>query len=993
MAIYYVSSSGGNDSNSGTSTGSPWKTLNQARGAMSSGDTVYLKKGDTWREAASIVDANVTWDAYGSGDKPLIMGSNSITGWAHHSGSVYSAYCSTAPNIVFIDGNEGRKRSSSGNCISEYDWYYSSNILYLNASGDPDTEYTTLGVEAEDRSYCIFTDGYDNLTIKNIQFWGAENGIDLTRSDNSRIESCLAAYNFKAGIKSFASNDMYIGYNTCYENGELGIRHTANTYSGSNVGGNDATIEWNVCYDNGSWTYAEWYQSSIPGQWAVYTGNIKLWGRKTEVNRCVVQHNICYNAGPFGGEGNGGDWLNGTRDWDEIAGCGIGIWIDETGDHNVVRYNTVYDSNSSGIDVEQTDYTQTYMNVCYANAIGADYTGQIRVRRYPQHNKTYNNICLGPGYAGIAAEHTQAYNGDYNYNIFKNNICYGNTFEFFACRGAMNAHKTTGDNHDGTGNVWDYNLFGPQRASFCRVGSTTGWADTLSTYADVEASKRYNGSTHSIPYVPTFVSTAASNFRPLTDSPQVNAGVDVGLAVDFDQIVLPQGGVYDVGAFEYTEDAGVPSATAAIGFVVTDFALPEFTVQQYSEGGEFLDKVVIGDGSGDYLTVSAWNAARGGLNVGETCVTQQVKPRAIFRSVGTSDTIRATMTKADWGDTSAAYHPVIYTEPAYRYGIGVPTTGSFSRMETSDQCSIRSEVNHLEIIGLHAVNTAQDAYDSPIVLVSCEGVKVVESVFTVDANGQNDCRGVAEKNCSVGSNYIRNNLIYGITGDTGQGGAVFSETRSGGTLLVHNTGVIDSDVAFRETSGVGTFEANMCYAFGGTADFAGSWQGTSNGYVNSPMGSGSINLSTSSAAAIFRNYTGGDFRVKDNASPLAGGGPTLYGHATLPVTVDLEGGVRPSSGNASVGPYEQSGITVGLSLPTLSFDALLTGQSTSTGQTAFVLDRPSFGIMTHDADEAVIVGLSLPRPKYLVPTSEAELIAGYRAGRKPSVDVLKWWWQ
>jgi len=49
---YYISSSTGNDSNSGTSQSSPWKTLQKVsaashNGQINAGDSFLLKQGDT----------------------------------------------------------------------------------------------------------------------------------------------------------------------------------------------------------------------------------------------------------------------------------------------------------------------------------------------------------------------------------------------------------------------------------------------------------------------------------------------------------------------------------------------------------------------------------------------------------------------------------------------------------------------------------------------------------------------------------------------------------------------------------------------------------------------------------------------------------------------------------------------------------------------------------------------------------------------------------
>ncbi len=74
---YYVSSSAGSDSNSGTSPAAVWKTFSAAgnhvnSGSFNPGDVIYLKRGYTWNEQlippSSGASGNpIQFDAYGSG--------------------------------------------------------------------------------------------------------------------------------------------------------------------------------------------------------------------------------------------------------------------------------------------------------------------------------------------------------------------------------------------------------------------------------------------------------------------------------------------------------------------------------------------------------------------------------------------------------------------------------------------------------------------------------------------------------------------------------------------------------------------------------------------------------------------------------------------------------------------------------------------------------------------------------------------------------------
>lgn len=76
-ASYYVAASG-SDGNPGTAA-LPWQSVSKVnRTALSPGDTVYFKRGDSWNEllypASGTIGKVVTYDAYGTGGAPIIRG-------------------------------------------------------------------------------------------------------------------------------------------------------------------------------------------------------------------------------------------------------------------------------------------------------------------------------------------------------------------------------------------------------------------------------------------------------------------------------------------------------------------------------------------------------------------------------------------------------------------------------------------------------------------------------------------------------------------------------------------------------------------------------------------------------------------------------------------------------------------------------------------------------------------------------------------------------
>ncbi|MHB0878238.1 MAG: hypothetical protein ACYC5O_19555, partial [Anaerolineae bacterium] len=78
---YYVNSSTGSDSNSGTSSSAPWRSLAPVHSRnFVAGDTINLAAGSTFDGGLVINDSGstsspITFQAYGSGNKPVIRNS------------------------------------------------------------------------------------------------------------------------------------------------------------------------------------------------------------------------------------------------------------------------------------------------------------------------------------------------------------------------------------------------------------------------------------------------------------------------------------------------------------------------------------------------------------------------------------------------------------------------------------------------------------------------------------------------------------------------------------------------------------------------------------------------------------------------------------------------------------------------------------------------------------------------------------------------------
>ena len=82
---YYVDATGGSDSNAGTSSSAPWKSLAKVNGTtFQAGDQILLKAGQVWSgllwpKGSGVSGSPITLSSYGTGARPRIDGASRVT--------------------------------------------------------------------------------------------------------------------------------------------------------------------------------------------------------------------------------------------------------------------------------------------------------------------------------------------------------------------------------------------------------------------------------------------------------------------------------------------------------------------------------------------------------------------------------------------------------------------------------------------------------------------------------------------------------------------------------------------------------------------------------------------------------------------------------------------------------------------------------------------------------------------------------------------------
>jgi parallel beta-helix repeat protein len=516
---YYVDATNGNDLNNGISQETPWKKIEKINNSkFNSGDQILFKKGEIWREMLNILSSGsketpIIFGSYGTGVKPEIRGTLLLSSnWALYGTNIYftTLYSTTEANQAWeMDVFLQNKRQRLSDLRAYGDWFHDmvNNKLYVYKNSIP------TNVEVSQLARCISVVRQNYIKIENLK---------LTRSNSYGIQWMESNYLNLDGLEvTYCYCEGAIAYNPINPSNFITIQNSEIAFNGSSgilVNGEnyDILIQNNVVHHNCR------VQTDDDGH--KWNAGIKIWG-DSRADRAIIQYNHVYES------------LS-----DGLWARGAGIWVDEWGDDAIIRYNNIHNNALHGIWIEHTNGQKVYYNIVYNCGYSFDYGDGITVNRNCSNNEIYNNTVYNCNQSGISCTGSPTpLANDMTGNIFKNNISFGNKKFALKCeRGGEN------DGFYGSGNIYEYNCFGPELNSFI----TWGVANThISTYAEWEI--LYGKNSNSIKVIPNFMDENNFDFHLRSNSACIDAGIAVGLSRDYDNIPIYQGRSVEVGAFEY----------------------------------------------------------------------------------------------------------------------------------------------------------------------------------------------------------------------------------------------------------------------------------------------------------------------------------------------------------------------------------------------------------------------------------------------------------
>ncbi|MET3921626.1 hypothetical protein [Arthrobacter sp. UYEF20] len=299
---YYVSAAG-SDSNSGTSSSAPWKSLSKVNSiVLTPGDTVSFRRGDAWTGGlvttqSGTSTAPITLNGYGSGNSPTITGGKSgncirINGNYTIVDGLRGVSCGYAGISVTGDRNTVRNSSASSNAVgikagtgSDFGKYTgntvtNNNIMNVNTRGTNCGTSQAVNCSDDSGAFGVLINGNDNELSAN-----TVSGSSATSFDYGLDGGAFEIYN---GNRNNIHHNVALDNNAFSEIGRSSGTADGNTFrynlirstcgancseakgliargSGTSFGPTNGTIfEFNTVYLNGTQSQAIVCHASCP---------------------------------------------------------------------------------------------------------------------------------------------------------------------------------------------------------------------------------------------------------------------------------------------------------------------------------------------------------------------------------------------------------------------------------------------------------------------------------------------------------------------------------------------------------------------------------------------------------------------------------------------------------------------------------------------------------------------------------------------------------
>jgi len=489
--VYYVDSAVGKDTNSGTSTSAPWKTLAKVSShSYAAGDQILLKRGSSWREQISVPSSGasgkpIVFGAYGTGSPPLINASDLVGNWSSAGGYIYRASISWAPSHVWYNGTLLTKVSGLSSLTSAQKWYYSSGALYVWAPGGVNPNGHAL--EADHRSRAIDINGKSYITI---------NDLSMKNSTSSLVATYNGAH---ITVENSALKNAWVGVYASAASPYLVVDHNTMVVDSGYAGGRDFVFVSSTSADN-------------PVVSNNVVGDIRGF--------VAIMFNDVNNAQAYGntitGSGSGIETAATTR---SVSGA-------------LIYNNAIFNSDNRLQDGESIKVRGTPPYTAsakvYRNFIqGGPYTWDGIGGWYAVNSEVYANIVMNCIKYGIQFTLNSSGNTFYNNTLYKNTIAGIALYTKGSAEVKNNIIQLTGTGisaDSGVSVTEDYNILN-QVASLRSIQISAGSHTTTASPAFMTSSPK-----------------SSNDFKLSSTSPAIGTGTNLGSP--YNMVMDPSGSVF-----------------------------------------------------------------------------------------------------------------------------------------------------------------------------------------------------------------------------------------------------------------------------------------------------------------------------------------------------------------------------------------------------------------------------------------------------------------
>lgn len=556
---YYVDYRNGDDANNGLTPETAWKTLDKVNSMIfKPGEHILFKRGGLWHGRLEIRSSGskgnpITFGAYGEGDKPILIGRGSVSGWDNPFNwtrcgkNIWRIYYGPykIASRVWLSGVEYTKAQTLADVNETYRWYfdYENSWLYVYAESNPALYYSNIEESMALEGVVIRILNQKYVNIRDLDVRGGRASIEIIASSHIIIEDCNIG--------------LYAGH--------IGIWISGNYWEPDKTPSNYGIIR--RCIIDSGYRLSYYYEKAQTedgihmrnnvNYWEIYDNVIVDWGHSgidlwQELENTTVSFNkiysnfitskdISYGRG-FAIKGReGGAQFNefyGNIIQDTTVGNEVG------GDHNLICYNIIW-------KVKTTSVYSASSNLSPGIALTPAFSGNPDY--VSNYNKIYNNVICEADGAGIEV---RGWPKGYSirYNEIKNNIIYncGKNSDYEGHRNIGLYVFPIGWGEDATAtateNIFQNNIIYNEGAE--NIVSYNGTAMTVEIFNSMNGTFN-NIISGNLQLDPKFINADYGIFMLQYFSPAIDAGVDVGLTKDFEGIAVPQGKSVDIGAFEF----------------------------------------------------------------------------------------------------------------------------------------------------------------------------------------------------------------------------------------------------------------------------------------------------------------------------------------------------------------------------------------------------------------------------------------------------------